>query len=260
MALLKHRQITRADFDLLPEKDNNTEYTVVELNGEVSRYIGNEELSKKTKYSEQFSKDSEGRVTIDDVDSEVVTHEVEEDEEMVRVPLKELIDEKLLHWEDVLQDVIAGKDNPVSSKGIISYIANVISSNILNISIVEGIISYKYGTGEYKSIISVADLMGADGKEVSFDTTETHIRWRLGDGGWNDLVPFSTLKGKDGKEVTIDVVDGWISWKLGSGEWVPMIKVETLKGDKGDDGQEVSISIDEFILKWRLVQVVGILS
>lgn len=252
MALLKHRQITRADFDLLPEKDNNTEYTVVELNGEVSRYIGNEELSKKTKYSEQFSKDSEGRVTIDDVDSEVVTHEVEEDEEMVRVPLKELIDEKLLHWEDVLQDVIAGKDNPVSSKGIISYIANVISSNILNISIVEGIISYKYGTGEYKSIISVADLMGADGKEVSFDTTETHIRWRLGDGGWNDLVPFSTLKGKDGKEVTIDVVDGWISWKLGSGEWVPMIKVETLKGDKGDDGQEVSISIDEFILKWRL--------
>lgn len=42
---------------------------------------------------------------------------------------------------------------------------------------------------------------GIDGREVEFNTSDTHIQWRyVGESEWKDLVALSTLKGEDGTD------------------------------------------------------------
>ena len=48
MALLKHRGITRASYDVLIAPDPNTEYTVLETDGTFTRYIGSKAIKDKT--------------------------------------------------------------------------------------------------------------------------------------------------------------------------------------------------------------------
>lgn len=55
------------------------------------------------------------------------------------------------------------------------------------------------GTGS--STVKVSGMDGDDGREVQFQTSQTHIQWRyVGDQAWQDLVALSTLKGPQGPE------------------------------------------------------------
>ncbi len=66
-------------------------------------------------------------------------------------------------------------------------------------------------------------LAGADGKQVEFNVTETHIQWRYeGETNWTDLIALSELKGSKG-----DKGDTGATGAQG---------IQGEKGDKGDKG------------------------
>lgn len=61
-----------------------------------------------------------------------------------------------------------------------------------------------------------------------------------------------TIKGQDGKEVTFTVEDGWIKWKYqGDTTWNNLVNLSTLKGDSGADGKEVTFTVEDGWIKWK---------
>jgi len=73
-----------------------------------------------------------------------------------------------------------------------------------------GFIQY-YDGEQWEDLIAIEELkgedgddgVGIDGKQVQFQTTETHIQWRyVGDSTWKNLIALEDLKGDDGDDVS----------------------------------------------------------
>lgn len=62
---------------------------------------------------------------------------------------------------------------------------------------------------------------GADGREIIFRTTDTHIQWQYdGDAEWTDLIALSDLKGADGEGLPTGGTNGQVLYKTTTGaEW-----------------------------------------
>ncbi len=111
----------------------------------------------------------------------------------------------------------------------------------------------------YKGDSGAQGVAGVDGREVEFQTTETHIQWRYktedNSDTWKNLVALSELKGEDGqngsngtngtngvdgREVEFQTTDTHIQWRYktadNSDEWKDLVELSTLKGDKGETG------------------------
>lgn len=57
----------------------------------------------------------------------------------------------------------------------------------------------RVGDPEWKDLVALSELRGADGREVQMRVTQTHIQWSLMGGGWNNLVPLADLVGPPGR-------------------------------------------------------------
>lgn len=91
------------------------------------------------------------------------------------------------------------------------------------------------GEPDWINLISVADLTGSPGEEVSLQVTATHIQWRLGTGPWQDLIAISALKGADGREVQMQASATHIQWRYaGESAWTDIIALSDLTGATGN--------------------------
>jgi hypothetical protein len=76
-------------------------------------------------------------------------------------------------------------------------------------------------------------LAGADGREVEFQTTATHVQWRYVDTppvAWTDLIALADLEGAPGEEVSMQATATHLQWRLGSGSWTNLVELATLAG------------------------------
>lgn len=76
-----------------------------------------------------------------------------------------------------------------------------------------------------------AQFAGADGREVEFQKTDTHIQWRYVDGAWQDLVALSELMGSEGPAIELQVTSTHIQWRVvGDESWVDLIALDEIGG------------------------------
>ena len=105
---------------------------------------------------------------------------------------------------------------------------------------------------------------GADGREVEFNVSATHIQWKyVGDPNWIDLIALEDIKGddgqdgspgQDGREVEFNVSETHIQWKyVEDPNWIDLIALEDIKGDDGADGREVEFNVSATHIQWRYV-------
>ena len=91
--------------------------------------------------------------------------------------------------------------------------------------------------------IAQKGLPGADGREVEFQKSETHIQWRyVGDLTWTDLVALDDLKGADGINGN-NGADG-INGNNGA---------DGINGNDGSDGRPVEFRKSETHIQWHYV-------
>lgn len=75
---------------------------------------------------------------------------------------------------------------------------------------------------------------GEPGEAVELAVRDQTIQWRYAsEADYRPLVPLSALAGADGREVSLRIAAGQVQWRLGSGEWSGLIALEDLKGADG---------------------------
>lgn len=83
---------------------------------------------------------------------------------------------------------------------------------------------------------------GIPGSEVVIGVQEGYIVWKYADASdYRQLVDLAALRGADGKQPTLRVADNAIQWRLGDGAWQELISIEVLKGQDGADGTSFKI-------------------
>jgi len=174
------------------------------------------------------------------------------------------------------------------------------NDNDINVRFQDNYFQWQYeGDDEWKNLLTIDEIKeklgaeyqgvpGVDGREVEFQTADTHIQWRYktsdNSDTWKNLVALSEMKGEDGedgangtngtngvdgREVEFRTTDTYIQWRYvdatqGEEEnWTNLVELELLKGDDGEngtngaqgapgeDGREIEIQTDENTVSWR---------
>jgi len=120
---------------------------------------------------------------------------------------------------------------------------------------------------QYTDLKGEQGIQGIAGREVVFQTSETHIQWKYADEViWNDLISLAEITGPQGiqgiagREVQIQSDGTYIQWKYADEvEWNNIVLLETLRGPQGIQGiqgiagSEVEIQNSGTHIQWRYV-------
>ena len=117
---------------------------------------------------------------------------------------------------------------------------------------------------QYIDLKGEQGIQGIAGREVVFQTSETHIQWKYADEViWNDLISLAEITGAQGiagREVQIQSDETYIQWKYADEvEWNNIVLLETLRGPQGIQGiqgiagSEVEIQNSGTHIQWRYV-------
>lgn len=87
-----------------------------------------------------------------------------------------------------------------------------------------------------------ADFTGADGREVEFQETATHLQWRyVGSETWIDLVSIETLRGPNGRNPEFQRSATHIQWRLeGDAEWIDLVPLADLMPQNAVTSTDIS--------------------
>lgn len=96
------------------------------------------------------------------------------------------------------------------------------------------------GDPDWINLISVAEITGADGRDIELGVAGGFIQWRyVGDPSWTDLIALSALKGADGREIELQKSATHIQWRyIGDASWINLVALSDITGPKGDKGDK----------------------
>lgn len=89
-------------------------------------------------------------------------------------------------------------------------------------------IQWKYASSNtWTNLVALADITGADGREVEMRSTNLMLQWRyVGDANWIDLLDLSTLQGTPGASAyEIALTHGFVGTEQ---EWLDSLKANAV--------------------------------
>ncbi len=121
----------------------------------------------------------------------------------------------------------------------------------VELDVIDDVLFWRYvNEAEWRLLLEMSDLRGADGREIELAVEDDIILWRYeGDSDYQELFGAHELAGDDGREIELSVTDNMLQWRyVGDESYEDLFEIP-----EPEDGVPVELDVIEGDLVWRYI-------